>query len=122
MNRRGFLQRFGIGVTAALALAALPEAVVAHLSTPELAKRCACEYMRTAYNRSRGLNGAPALMWVSPGLYRAYEGELLMNERFRITEDVRDLEGPRWLVFKATRVEVDPQLAKWDIRFVERAA
>lgn len=125
MNRRGFLKRFGIGLGAALTLAALPKAAVAALSNTEAAKRCAIEYMRATYNahvREQMVSRAPGQrfympnrMHVSPGLYAAYEGELVACERYTAS-DARD----GWnagLVFKGTRVKADPALTKWEIRF-----
>jgi hypothetical protein len=125
MDRRGFLKRFGIGLTAALVLAKLPEAAVQALTTTEAAKRCAIEYMRQCYNahvREQMASHAPGQrfyrpnhMHVSPGLYTAYEGELVACERY-CSGDPRD-NWDRGLMFKGTRCTADPALTKWEVRF-----
>ena len=126
MNRRGFLQRFGIGVGAALALASLPKAAIAALTNEQAAKRCACEYMRARYLthvREQMASHAPGIKFympnhlrVSPGLYAAYEGELLACERYTAVDARGGWDAG--LMFKGARVTVDPALKRWeDLRF-----
>jgi hypothetical protein len=120
MNRRDFLKRFGVGVAAAAALAQVPVAVVQALDTAEAGKRLACEYMRRVYNefsRGRGLAGLPRRMFVSPGLFEAYEGELMANERF-VVVGFDDPGSPRVLCFKGARVSADPSMRGWSARCV----
>ncbi len=118
MNRRTFLQRFGIGVSAALALAALPASAIQALTTEQAAKRCAIEYLRKAYTdhvRGKSVSQHPRAFYVSQGLYDAYEGEIVANQRA--------MESARWehtrqgLMFKGSKVEAKAELRGWDVVF-----
>ena len=104
MNRRDFLGRFGIGVSAALALASLPPAAIDGLSTLEAAKLCASEYLRKIYNEHANgrLDQCPRRMEAGRELFEAYEGELVANIRF-----CQSIEppGPPNLMFKGARVD-----------------
>lgn len=103
MNRREFVKRFGIGLSAACALASIPVSAVEALTTVEGAKRIACEYLRKVYNEhSRGAPmNHPRRMEAGRELYEAFEGELVANERFCSGDDPY-LTG---LMFKGARVE-----------------
>jgi hypothetical protein len=103
LNRRSFLKRFGIGVTAALALASLPASAVEHLSEPEAAKRIACEYLRKVYNEWAKAHGnkGPSRMECGVELFEAFEGELIVNQRFTV-EGQHD--GTRYLAFKGSKL------------------
>lgn len=118
MNRRAFLQRFGIGLAAACALASLPVAAVEALTLPEAAKRLACEHLRKCYNdyaRGKPAHEHPRVMRVSQGLYEAFEGELTNLERWTDPRD-RDLVLEKHLLFKGARVEPTlPALRGWDV-------
>ena len=117
MDRRGFLKRFGIGLAAACALAAVPEAVVKALAPAEAARRLACEHMRRewlGYMRGKRAEQCPRELRVSQGLYTAYKGELQSCERYT-SGDAPD-RAPS-LLFKAARVIVAPDVRGWDIRF-----
>lgn len=108
MNRRAFLKRFGIGVTAALVLASLPEAAIRSLTTEQAAKRLACEYLRKVYNEyCRQHPGAyPVRMEVGRELFDAYEGELQANERFvrRTVGEFDVIDTSPGLMFKGAEV------------------
>lgn len=112
MNRRAFLKRFGIGLSAAVALAAVPVEAIRSLTVDEAGRRLACEHMRRIYNEAcRGRLGVhPTEMRVSSGLLTAYEAELICNERF-ITE--RKVQGRYYPVFKCAAVIPDPSLSGW---------
>ena len=122
LNRRAFLQRFGIGVGAALTLAALPASAVEALSVTDAGRRCAIEYLRhrwIEHMRGRSVTQAPPTMYVPQGLFDAYEGELTACVRFVLTDGHRD--GPRWLSFKGAKLFADPAMPKaWDVRFTDR--
>jgi hypothetical protein len=121
LSRRTFLQRFGIGVGAALALASLTEAAVDGLTELQAANRCACEYLRKIYNdtshawfRAQGGPQHPERLYVSRGLYDALEGEFQANERFMSARPAHPSQPH--LMFKAAEVYADPTLTGWDIR------
>jgi hypothetical protein len=101
MDRRAFLKRFGIGVSAALALASLPVSAIEGLSVADAAKRCACEYMRKVYNDWCRTNPGriPTRLEAGVELFEAYEGELVACERFTASVE-RD--NVRHLTLKAT--------------------
>jgi len=116
MNRRSFLQRFGIGVSAALALAALPVEAIQALTTEQAAKRLACEHLRRIYNAwcSAHRGEQPCVLYVSRGLYEAYEGEITASERY--VRSSGDLQGSRGLMFKGAWVVDDMRQSGWDVR------
>jgi hypothetical protein len=122
VNRRGFLKRFGIGLGAALTLAALPASAVEALTVADAGRRCACEYLRKRYNdymRGKSYHDAPLAMFVSPGLFAAFEGELTANERF-ISGSHEPME--RHLMFKGTLLYAKPEITTWDdVRFMPAA-
>lgn len=126
MNRRAFLQRFGIGLAAAAALASVPVSALEALSITEAGRRCAIEFLRKRYNeyvRGRSSDAMPLSMRVPPGLFAAYEGELTVCERFIPNEDARGEYAPRGLMFKGTALFADETMpAAWDVRFQERPA
>ncbi len=123
MNRRGFLKRFGIGLGAALTLAALPASAVKALTLPEAGKRLAIEYMLRRYRemaRGRRADTLPSRMRVSPGLFAAYMGELTVNERFCSGIFSEFAALPQGLMFKGLIVTADPSLKRWeDVQWVE---
>lgn len=124
MNRRAFLQRFGIGVGAALALTAIPKAAIAALDTTEAGKRLACEFLRQRYNahmRGKSVRDTPLLMRVPCGLFDAFAAELTSFERFVSVEELR-CASSRHLMFKGTPLFEDPTMPGWDVRFTERPA
>ena len=115
MNRRSFLQRFGIGVSAALALAALPVEAIQALTTEQAAKRLACEHLRRIYNAWCDAHHGqqPALICVSRGLYDAYSAELRACERVT-TADTWTQDTPD-LMFKGTRLRAVTSVQGWDV-------
>ena len=123
MNRRGFLQRFGIGLAGALALAQLPASAVEALTQPDAARLLACEYLRKRYNefaRGRSVWDQPERIEVSRGLFEAFEGELVATQRF-----VYNYAPPseRNLCFKAARVVIREDIQRWeDLRIIGAAA
>jgi len=121
VNRRGFLKRFGVGVTAALALAAVPKAAIAALDTVQAGKCLALQYMRKVYNEYSAKHRAfPRLLHVSPGLHAAFESELLPCERFCVAGGVSgDTAFKNALKFKGAAVTIDPALRGWQMRVVE---
>lgn len=122
MNRRAFLQRFGIGLGAACALAAIPVAVVETFTIDDAGRRLACEFLRRQWNAVHTGPITPLkfshTIHVSQGLYDAFNGELMANERFH--PDWRgDGSPPPALMFKAARVIAHPDIATWEgLRFV----
>ena len=54
------------------------------------------------------------MLYVSRGLYEAYEGELTACERYVRNTD--DLQASRGLMFKAARVVDDMRQSGWDVR------
>lgn len=118
LNRRVFLQRFGIGVGAALTLASLPATAINALTTEQAAKRIACEFLRKRYNDYVGgnWNRIPLSMAVPQGLYDAFEGELEANERFCSGDPAHGKIVH--LKFKSAMLFADPSMPPmWDVRF-----
>lgn len=110
MNRRGFLQ-FIVQASAAV--------VVAHKIpldwTPKPVRNTAAmEAMREVYNRcSDSVWGGPTHLVVSADVYRAFQSELMANERFCKPED-----GVGWKLaplFKGVPVFQDPTMKPWTI-------
>ena len=87
MNRRGFLQRLGLGVTGALVLAHVPAKIVQVVVGEDTARLYACEYLRKVYNdyaKGRPLNEYPRQMIAGRELFQTYEGELSQMQRFTV--------------------------------------
>jgi hypothetical protein len=117
MNRRAFLKRFGIGVSAALALASLPETAIRGLSVADAGQRCAIEYLRKVYNdymRGRSACAYPRRIEVGEELFAAYEGEITFFERFCAVGE--ESLSVRNLKFKAATVY--PSGSGWVARVV----
>lgn len=121
VNRRHFLKQFGISLTAACALAVVPEAVIKALSTVDAGRRCACDYLRAQFYAFVGGDGAnlPLAMRVSPGLYAAFEREMLINTRFMVAV-LR--HGVSVTTFKNTPIVASPDLSGWTVEFTRDQA
>ena len=105
MNRRAFLQRVGLGVAGALALAHVPAAIVKTVVGEQTARRYASEYLRRVYNdhcKGRPISEHPHRMEAGRELFEAFEGELIANERFTSAPEIG---GPRNLRFKGARLD-----------------
>lgn len=104
MNRRAFLQRFGVGVVGALALAHVPAAVVKAVGLQEPARRYACEYLRKIYNSHAAGDHRkhPRVMHAGRDLFEAFESEITACERF-VSND-REFAGTRHLAFKGAKL------------------
>ena len=120
VNRRAFLKRFGIGLSAALTLAALPASAVEALTVTEAGKKCAIAFLLQRYREHlRGSRGSEMYltMHVPSGLFTAYEGDLTINQRFVSGSTATHL-NPRHLMFKGLFLFEDPAMpAAWDVRF-----
>lgn len=117
MNRRAFLTRFGIGLSAAAVLSQIPEPVLAALSVEDAGKRSALAYLTHIWNREMKGRGSGWCQTISvgPGLWKAFKGELIDCQRFA---PVGDRPNECRLAFKSGKIGLDPTLRAWDSRWV----
>jgi len=111
-SRRGFLGLLATGAVGACVAAKIPTAFL----PAKVRTRAACEFLRDAYMahyKSRGVY--PREMRVGRELFEAFEGELVVHERF--VEAWVDDGKPyrRGLAFKGARVYEEGR--GWVVRF-----
>lgn len=75
-------------------------------------------YLTKAFNqhtKGKGASGPPKQLNVSQELFDKYESTLVACQRFTPYDELPATN--RWLSFKATRMQVDPNLTGWSYRF-----
>lgn len=126
-TRRAFLQRFGIGLAAAAALAHVPETVLHALPLHEAGPYAAHEYLIARwreYMRGKTAADCPSELQVSHGLYDAFAASCAQLMRADphlapYVETRTKKERRPGMMFRTATLRADPSITTWEgLRFV----